>query len=115
MGKWSFRRKLTSNQAWYWLGSKLIRPTYGFSRCIEQQFLVLTLDPLLLRYWVKMEAKKANNKRTKKKRKVIQLLMRTHKLRHKLELKLNKPLCKNRLKLKELIKIEKRRKKKRRA
>jgi len=37
--------------------------------------------------------------------------MRTHKLRHKLELKLNKPLCKNRLKLKELIKIEKRRKK----
>jgi len=37
--------------------------------------------------------------------------MRTHKLRHKLELKLNKLLCKNRLKLKELIKIGKRRKK----
>ena len=67
----------------------------------------------MLRYWVKKEKKVVNNKKTKKKRKVkvIPLVMKTQELRHKREHKLNKPLCKNRLKLKELIKIGKRRKK----
>jgi len=60
-----------------------------------------------------MVVKDHSMKMRKKKKvlKVIQLLMNTQEQRHRLELMLNKQLCRNRLRLKELIKIEKRRKK----
>jgi hypothetical protein len=102
---------LISSQAWSWLDNRLIRLIFGFNRCIELLFLVLTLELLLFRSWAKKVVKKACSKTKMKKKDQMVLLMKEHRLRHKPELKLNKLLCKNKLKQRDKKKKEKRRKK----